>query len=1232
MSKIKLFFIIIISFIFWKGQSQSIVINEISQGPSGLKEYVEFLVTGPDLTFCDETPSCLDIRGWIFDDNNGYMNGASVSGVGIATGACRFSSDLFWSCIPSGTLITLYNDSDPNTSLTVQDISMNDGNCALVIPISSTLFEYHPTIPNTSIMNYSPTGWLNGGNWSGISMANSQDGFQIYDPLDLSSPVFSIGWGTNNTNVDVYMGPNSATDAVFFLTDCSYFSNTSWSIGCAGDPGCGTDEQTPGLINIGQESCISLMNANCNSIQLNSIITDERCLGECNGEISINVIGGITPYDISWNSSSNISPNTSNPTSLCAGEYIVTLINDNGNGCTFIDTMIVSDGFDLPIINAGSNQNICFGSSVVISGSGGISYTWDNGVSDGVPFTPPSGSTIFTVTGTDVNTCQNTDQLTINVNTTPTADAPSDVTACDSYTLPALTVGNYFANTGGVGPIAAGSAISASQTIFVYAETGTTPNCSDENSFDITINTTPTAPSAGTDATYCDGDLIADLFAAGSGGTLTWYDDAALTNVIGSGNSLTPNNSIGTSVYYVTETLNGCEGAASSVNITINAIPNISSESSNDVTACGVTDGTINISATGGSGSYSFSIDGGLTFSNTSGSFTGLDVNSYQVVIDDGNCQVTGSLLTISGPGIPAAPTAGTDATYCDGDPISDLTANADASGDNNNLTWYDDAGLTNVVQSGGSTYAPSNSVGSNTYYITETVAGCQSPSTQVTIIINPTPLAPALSGANTYCDGDPISDLQASAGGLNSGTFYWFDDAGLTNNVNTGPVYSPPSTIGNQTFYVVDSLNGCAGPDSTVTVVIVSQPFIATSADNSICNGDSVVIQIDSISGGSQLTWSNGDTTLTSSVNPSVTTNYIVVVDDGLGCSATDSTLVTVNPNDDATFTLSDFCEGDSNSASNIITVGGDFFFTPSVSDGAIMDSSTAEISNGVGGTAYSVMYLTSGVCADSSIQNVTVNIVPQIPNVGTDTAYCEGEIIIDMTAIGNGGAINWYDDSALTNLVGSGNSFSPTVNGVGSYTYYITESNGNCTSEMDSVKIDVNPNPVADFNPTPSSGVIPLDVVFNNNSTGNSISYIWDFGDNNISTDQNPNYIFNAIGTYTTTLTVTDINGCTDATSSDIITSGVSVFVVPNVFTPNGDGVNDQLNVIYENIESFEGYIANRWGEVIFEWTSLDGGWNGRTKSGLESPTGTYYYVIHAVGIDNVAYKINGHLQLMR
>ena len=81
--------------------------------------------------------------------------------------------------------------------------------------------------------------------------------------------------------------------------------------------------------------------------------------------------------------------------------------------------------------------------------------------------------------------------FTVTINTTPVADAPADVTACDGYVLPALTVGNYFSTTGGVGPIPVGTNITSTQTIFVYAETGTTPNCTDENSFTVTINTTP---------------------------------------------------------------------------------------------------------------------------------------------------------------------------------------------------------------------------------------------------------------------------------------------------------------------------------------------------------------------------------------------------------------------------------------------------------------------------------------------------------------------------------------------------------------------------------------------------------------------------------------------------------------------------------------------------------------------------------------------------------------------
>ena len=83
---------------------------------------------------------------------------------------------------------------------------------------------------------------------------------------------------------------------------------------------------------------------------------------------------------------------------------------------------------------------------------------------------------VYAETGTTPN-CTDENSFTVTINTTPIADAPADVTACDGYVLPALSVGNYFSSTGGVGSIAVGTNITSTQTIFVYAEAGTTPNC-----------------------------------------------------------------------------------------------------------------------------------------------------------------------------------------------------------------------------------------------------------------------------------------------------------------------------------------------------------------------------------------------------------------------------------------------------------------------------------------------------------------------------------------------------------------------------------------------------------------------------------------------------------------------------------------------------------------------------------------------------------------------------------
>src|SRR5690606_40484762 len=99
--------------------------------------------------------------------------------------------------------------------------------------------------------------------------------------------------------------------------------------------------------------------------------------------------------------------------------------------------------------------------------------------------------TIYVYAGSSP-TCFAENSFLVTINATPLVDAPANATACDSYALPALTNGNYFTGSGGTGtPLFAGNNITSTQTIYVYAETGTTPNCSAENSFLVTINDTP---------------------------------------------------------------------------------------------------------------------------------------------------------------------------------------------------------------------------------------------------------------------------------------------------------------------------------------------------------------------------------------------------------------------------------------------------------------------------------------------------------------------------------------------------------------------------------------------------------------------------------------------------------------------------------------------------------------------------------------------------------------------
>lgn len=416
-------------------QQPSLRINEISQG-SGEKEYVEFIVTGIPSTAC--SPQTLDLRGWIFDDNNGRFKPGS--GTGIANGSMRFSTAAFWQAVPVGTLILIYNNADfDNSIIPAQDLSLTDGNCRLVLPISSNLFDKN-SLPNQTTSTYPTTGWSAGGDWSFIGMANTNDSFQIYAANNTTTPVHAVSWGNNTLNNVIYFSGN-ATGKVFSAmnatsTDMSLQSNWA-SLAVNGT------NQTPGLPNSTQNAAyISYLNNNCSiptgGISVSIVGTNVSCNATCNGTATLTISGGTAPYTVLW--SNNETTNTVQ--NLCPGTYSVT-VTDN-LGCD--DTQTVTIGTDATFtLTTSGNPIICAGESTIISANGATTYSWSPNLGTGNSYSVnPTSTTTYVVTGTK-NGCSLSENIVVTVNPIPAINAGNDQNICigEPYTLSASGGDSY---------------------------------------------------------------------------------------------------------------------------------------------------------------------------------------------------------------------------------------------------------------------------------------------------------------------------------------------------------------------------------------------------------------------------------------------------------------------------------------------------------------------------------------------------------------------------------------------------------------------------------------------------------------------------------------------------------------------------------------------------------------------------------------------------------------------
>ena len=164
--------------------------------------------------------------------------------------------------------------------------------------------------------------------------------------------------------------------------------------------------------------------------------------------------------------------------------------------------------------------------------------------------------------------------------------------------------------------------------------------------------------------------------------------------------------------------------------------------------------------------------------------------------------------------------------------------------------------------------------------------------------------------------------------------------------------------------------------------------------------------------------------------------------------------------------------------------------------------------------------------------------------------------------------------------------------------------------------------------------SGSAPLNILFRANATPLTDFYSWDIKRStdllSNRTENETRYIFEESGKYSVYLKIWNTDSCSCDTTFQV-DAKESLLVVPNVFTPNGDGVNDEFRVLYRSLRSFNIWIYNRWQHLIYESNDPAKGWDGRIN-GKKAPESAYFYIIEAKGTDGEKYKRSGAINLLR
>jgi gliding motility-associated-like protein len=292
------------------------------------------------------------------------------------------------------------------------------------------------------------------------------------------------------------------------------------------------------------------------------------------------------------------------------------------------------------------------------------------------------------------------------------------------------------------------------------------------------------------------------------------------------------------------------------------------------------------------------------------------------------------------------------------------------------------------------------------------------------------------------------------------------------------------------------------------------------------------------------------------------------------------------------------------------------------------------------IGTTTYTVTATQcGGECFATDQVDVTVYPLPVVSFEGDSLIGCS-PMPVNFTnlTVPAGANCTWnFGDGNST--IGCDSVFN-IFNTPGTYDVTLTvTSNEGCTSSATYADyITVIVPPTAEFIYSPGYVAVSNTEVQFENLSENADDYLWDFGDGTGSLQTSPAHAFPVVGnmTYTVSLIATNFAGCADTATAQVTISDELIFYVPNIFTPDGNAINNTFFPVFTagyDIYDYHLTIFNRWGEVVFESYNAAVGWDGSFADQGLVEDGVYIWQIEfGETMSDKRHKERGHVTVLK